>query len=165
MTDRVRYVTAPSERALRRVLRAALLTWCAALLLATIAAARQEKEILAYLASTGVYFAGSLVCHQRPERSFHLWGAQFPVCARCAGIYFGAATAVLLRAVGARARLVQRWSDDPVPARALLAVALAPSVATLLYEWTTGVMPSHPIRAAAGALLGAPVAWLLVRLR
>ena len=40
-----------------------------------------------------VYGIGSLVCHQLPARSFHLWSAQMPVCARCAGIYFGAAVA------------------------------------------------------------------------
>ncbi len=39
----------------------------------------------------GVYGVGSLICHQLPERSYHLWAAQMPVCARCAGIYFGAA--------------------------------------------------------------------------
>lgn len=28
-------------------------------------------------------------CHQLPERSFHLNGKQFPVCARCTGAFFG----------------------------------------------------------------------------
>ncbi|MCX6894352.1 MAG: DUF2085 domain-containing protein [Verrucomicrobia bacterium] len=28
-------------------------------------------------------------CHQIPERSFLMWGYQFPVCARCAGAYIG----------------------------------------------------------------------------
>jgi len=27
------------------------------------------------------------ICHRKPERSFHLKGHQFPVCARCTGIY------------------------------------------------------------------------------
>jgi hypothetical protein len=38
-----------------------------------------------------IYAFGSLICHQRPERSFHLAGAQLPVCARCLGIYMGVA--------------------------------------------------------------------------
>ena len=33
---------------------------------------------------------GSLWCHQRPERSPFLWGAQLPLCWRCAGILLGA---------------------------------------------------------------------------
>jgi len=28
-------------------------------------------------------------CHQLPDRSFHLCGFQFPLCARCTGIFFG----------------------------------------------------------------------------
>ena len=28
-------------------------------------------------------------CHRMPERSFFWKGKQFPVCARCTGIYFG----------------------------------------------------------------------------
>jgi uncharacterized membrane protein len=35
-------------------------------------------------------FAGSLWCHQRAERSPHLWGVQMPVCWRCGGILVGA---------------------------------------------------------------------------
>ena len=33
----------------------------------------------------------ALVCHQRPERSFEIFGAHTAVCARCLGIYLGAA--------------------------------------------------------------------------
>lgn len=28
-------------------------------------------------------------CHQRPERSFFIKGYQFPVCARCTGVFLG----------------------------------------------------------------------------
>ena len=36
-----------------------------------------------------------LVCHQRPERSFFLFGGSVAVCARCLGIYLGAAMGLL----------------------------------------------------------------------
>jgi uncharacterized membrane protein len=33
---------------------------------------------------------GYAICHQIPERSFHMHGEQLPLCARCTGIYMGA---------------------------------------------------------------------------
>ena len=30
-----------------------------------------------------------LGCHQRPDRSFFICGKQFPVCARCTGVFLG----------------------------------------------------------------------------
>ena len=38
----------------------------------------------------------ALVCHQRPERSFILFGGSVAVCARCLGIYIGAAVGLLI---------------------------------------------------------------------
>lgn len=42
--------------------------------------------------------AFALVCHQHPERSFWIFGAPVAVCARCLGIYLGAAIGFLLLA-------------------------------------------------------------------
>ena len=39
----------------------------------------------------------ALVCHQQSERSFSLFGGSVAVCARCLGIYLGAAAGLLLR--------------------------------------------------------------------
>jgi uncharacterized membrane protein len=39
----------------------------------------------------------ALVCHQHADRSFLLFGGTFAVCARCLGIYLGAAAGLLLR--------------------------------------------------------------------
>jgi len=38
-----------------------------------------------------------LVCHQRPERSFWIFGIPVAVCARCLGIYLGSAIGLVLR--------------------------------------------------------------------
>ncbi|MBO3840535.1 MAG: DUF2085 domain-containing protein, partial [Candidatus Brockarchaeota archaeon] len=34
-------------------------------------------------------FIGSLVCHQRPDRTLWIGGNYLPVCARCTGAYLG----------------------------------------------------------------------------
>lgn len=34
-------------------------------------------------------------CHQMPDRSFFYEGKQFPVCARCTGVFIGHITAVI----------------------------------------------------------------------
>lgn len=40
---------------------------------------------------------GKLICHRIPERSFFYKGHQFPVCARCTGVYLSLITAPLLK--------------------------------------------------------------------
>jgi hypothetical protein len=44
-------------------------------------------------------------------------------------------------------------------ARLLLLIALLPTAATLVFEWTTGVTPPNWIRALAGLPLGVAAAW------
>lgn len=39
----------------------------------------------------------SLVCHQRPDRSFFLFAGTVAVCTRCLGIYLGAAIGLVFR--------------------------------------------------------------------
>ena len=39
-------------------------------------------------------------CHQMPERSLHINGYIFPVCARCTGVFFGQLLAVILLIFG-----------------------------------------------------------------
>lgn len=36
-----------------------------------------------------------LGCHQRPDRSFFFHGKQFPVCARCTGVFLGECVSLL----------------------------------------------------------------------
>lgn len=144
--------------ALRRFLIAAPLAWLIALVGAASIASKPSVGVFAYSFSAMVYGIGSLICHQLPERSFHLWGAQVAVCARCFGLYGGAATAVLVAAV--QPLTVERFVKTRP--RTLVALAACPTVITLLYEWTSGVMPSHWIRAAAGFVLGAVITLVLL---
>jgi uncharacterized membrane protein len=136
----------------RRAFLIAAPVWVAAMPLATYAATREHAPAIANAFALAIYGIGSLVCHQKPERSFHLWGAQLPVCARCAGIYLGAAAALIRR----RAKASRVVND-----REILALAALPTVATLLFEWTTGMTPSNTIRFVSGLPIGAVVSWLV----
>ena len=40
-----------------------------------------------------------LGCHQRPERSFYFKGKQFPVCARCTGVFVGQILTIALYSI------------------------------------------------------------------
>jgi uncharacterized membrane protein len=98
-----------------------------------------------------VYFAGSLVCHQLPERSFHLSGIQFPVCARCTGLYLGAAVGmVALLAASSTALSYSR-------ARVLLLAAALPTVLTAATAWLGWWDPGNAIRAVLALPLGVAV--------
>ena len=84
-------------RMLRRACAASALAWAVALPLATwIASGPDPGWSGPYAFALGLYGVGSLICHQRLERSFVVFGAQMPVCARCAGLYAGAAMAALV---------------------------------------------------------------------
>jgi uncharacterized membrane protein len=151
---------------LRRACLAGSVAWAAIIPFAAFAASRPQGASLAYAFALGAYAIGHVICHQLPARSFQLWGAVLPVCARCTGIYLGAA--VVSAVVWTRPRTPVDPSrvdifhqDSAARARQLLLAALAPTAITLIYEWTTGITPANWIRALAGLPLGAAVAWLI----
>jgi uncharacterized membrane protein len=104
-----------------------------------------------------MYLAGALICHQLPERSFHLGVAQLPVCARCLGIYAGAAVCL---GVHACARGTA-WRSLGALRRIVVAAAL-PTAITVAVEWTGLWHPSNVLRAAAGVVLGVGLACVVV---
>ena len=138
---------------LRRAFLAGSTAWAAAIPLAAFVASRPAAASAAYGFALAVYAIGHVVCHQLPARSFHLWAVTLPVCARCTGIYAGAAASAFLL-MGSRVRA----HANP---RIVLLAALVPTAATLVFEWTTGTMPANWIRALAGLPLGAAVAWAI----
>jgi uncharacterized membrane protein len=110
-------------------------------------------------AATGlVYLTGSFVCHQRPERSFHAGRVQYPVCARCTGLYAAAPFGLLAALVWGRAadaRAYRRW-------RLVLLAALMPTVVSIALERLGGpsdtvsrAIAALPLGAAAAAFMGA----------
>ena len=143
----------------RRAFTAAAVSWAIALVVAPFAASGANGGAVLYGFAYSAYAIGRIVCHQLSERSFHLWGTPLPVCARCTGIYAGAAIAAV--ALTARRSQLGNASWSPSRARVILIAALIPTAVTLLYEWSTGDMPAHSIRALAGAPIGAAVAWII----
>ena len=133
--------------------------WAASIPLATFVASRPDGSSVSYAFALSVYAIGHVVCHQLPARSFHLWMASLPVCARCTGIYAGAAATAIVLAVMPRASVdARRARVDP---KRVLLFAVVPTALTLIFEWTTGVMPAHWVRALSGVSLGAAVAWAI----
>ena len=110
-----------------------------------------------------IFAAGSLICHQRPERSFFLDGHQFPVCARCTGLYLSAATGLLGWVL---LKVASRWRPrfiDPRLAIRVIVIAAIPtlvSVATgVIGLWDgsnmTRAILAVPLGASAGAIVAA----------
>ena len=124
-----------------RALLAGAIVWAAVIPLAAFAAARPAASPAGVRRSRSrSYSIGHVICHQLPVRSFHLWGAALPVCARCTGIYAGAAATARRRAWALAEPRNRRIRA--APARLLFA-ALVPTALTLVYEWTTGTMPAQ----------------------
>ncbi len=90
----------------------------------------------------------AIVCHQRPERSFWIFGAEMAVCSRCLGIYLGAAVGLLVRT---SRRIVLRLL---IAAAAVNLLDAMTELAGLHGSWLA-------IRFALGLLLGATGALLI----
>ena len=103
-----------------------------------------------------IYRAFSFVCHQIPDRSFHLAGYKFAVCARCTGIYSGLALATLSYP------LVRTLRQPVTPNLIWLFVAVAP----LAIDWSLGYFSvwqnNHVSRFSSGALFGATAVFYIL---
>jgi uncharacterized membrane protein len=105
--------------------------------------------------ATLLYAAGAVICHQLPERSFHLAGFQLPVCARCLGIYAGAAAAASIHVLGVFVAHSSRWRLlSPAAARRVFLVSALPTVVTVALEWAGAWSGTNVVRAFAGVALG-----------
>ena len=111
-----------------------------------------------------LYVAGALICHQLPDRSFHLQGIQLPVCARCLGLYGGAAMGSVAGAVAVGRHWLLRQPLMRTRSTKWLAtgVAALPTLATVALEWGFGWPMSNGMRATAALPLGFAVAFVVV---
>jgi uncharacterized membrane protein len=110
-----------------------------------------------------IFAVGSVICHQRPERSFFLDGHQLPVCARCTGLYLSAAAGLIAWVTVKTASRWRHLSFDPRLALRLIAIGGIPtavSVATAMAGvWDgsnlTRALLGMPLGASAGAIVAA----------
>ncbi len=98
--------------------------------------------------SSPVYHFFSFICHQMPERSFHLLDHQLAVCSRCFGVYFG-----LLAGLIAYPLWRSIENIDPLPRIWLFA-----SMVPIAIDWSLGVLDiwhnNHASRFITGLILG-----------
>jgi uncharacterized membrane protein len=103
-----------------------------------------------------IYRAFSFVCHQIPDRSFHLAGYKFAVCSRCTGIYAGFALVALSYP------LVRSLKQTETPSLIWLFLAVTP----LAIDWSLGYFSiwqnNHLSRFSTGALFGATAVFYIL---
>lgn len=82
--------------------------WIVAILAAPTARLANVDEI-----SEPLFKFFGYICHQMPDRSFHIMGEQFGVCSRCFGVYFGIVLGVafypLFRVIDSVEPLARIW--------------------------------------------------------
>ena len=133
------------------VVMAGVLAWVGLILTAPIALA-SGHDFFALM----IYEVFGYLCHQIPERSFHVEGHKLAVCARCTGLYMGFAVGVLVYPLARSLRELE------TPRRLWLLAACVP----LLVDWALGFFGfwenTHLSRSSTGALLGAVCAFYVV---
>jgi len=121
----------------------AVFVWSTLIVLPPILAANGQSGI-----SSPIYHFFSFICHQIPERSFHIFENPFGVCSRCFGVYFG-----LLAGLVAYPMWRSIDSIEPLPRLWLFA-----SMIPIAIDWSLGVFGiwdnNHASRFITGLILG-----------
>jgi uncharacterized membrane protein len=106
--------------------------------------------------AAAIYKTFSFVCHQIPERSFHLAGHQFGVCSRCTGLYAGFAVAALVYPL---ARSLKRTDT---PSRLWLILATLPLAIDFALGYFSIWQNTHLSRFLTGALLSSVAVYYIM---
>jgi uncharacterized membrane protein len=111
---------------------------------------------LSGISAAPIYTFFGYICHQIPERSFHMFGHQFAVCSRCFGVYFG-----LLAGIAAYPLWRPIESVDPLP-RFWLFLSMIP----IAIDWSLGFFEiwenTHLSRFITGTILGVACAVFII---
>lgn len=164
--------TGRASRRLRAACTGVACAWVALILLAPRWASQAETGVTDGRSTIAalVRLAGARVCHQRPERSFHLYGRSLPVCGRCTGLYVAGAVGLLLVGIGRQPRVaptsagMPAWWPAGIDRRAgALVAAAVPTALTWGLEWAGVWQPGTLMRAIAALPLGLTAGWLVGR--
>jgi uncharacterized membrane protein len=117
-------------------------------IVALIIAAPLSQAALHPQLAAAIYKAFSFVCHQIPDRSFHVAGNQFAVCSRCTGLYLGFAAALLVYP------MVLSVKNIDAPRRVWLFLAALPLAIDFALGYFAIWPNTHLSRFLTGALLG-----------
>ncbi len=100
-------------------------------------------------ASAPIFSFFGAICHQIPERSFHIGEHQFAVCSRCFGVYFGLVAGLLIYPIWRRIDDI-----EPLPRKWLLL-----SIVPMGIDWSLTIFDiwenNHASRFITGLILGA----------
>jgi len=137
--------TIPTQRPLIfwAVSAAIVVSLVSLILVAPLAAASGHNEI-----AGAIYRGFSVLCHQRPDRSYFIDGHEFGVCSRCTGIYFGFALTLLAYP------LLRSLRTTTTPARKWLLLAALPLVIDFSLTFFGVWENTHTSRLVTGLLLG-----------
>lgn len=98
--------------------------------------------------SSPLYLFFSNLCHQMPDRSFHILEHQLAVCSRCFGVYFGLVLGLAIYPLWRRVENI-----DPLPRIWLFA-----SMVPIGIDWSLGMLDiwqnNHASRFITGLILG-----------
>ncbi len=106
-----------------------------------------------------IFLFFSKICHQIPERSFSCHGHSMAVCARCAGIYYGSFTGVILFPFFAKVIYVIESKS-----RILYGIACFPIIIDFIFTKAGIIHSSNVVRHATGLFSGLIVSIILLNL-
>ena len=113
------------------------------IVIAPLAAASGHGDI-----AGAIYRGFSVLCHQRPDRSYFIDGHKLGVCSRCTGIYFGFALTVLAYP------LLRTLRTTTTPERKWLILAAVPLAIDFSLTFFGVWENTHTSRLLTGLLLG-----------
>lgn len=130
---------------------AVTLIWLLLIILPAVAKSHGHNEI-----ADPLYKFFSYICHQIDSRSFHYGDAQFGVCSRCFGVYFGLVTGTVIYPVW------RSVADVGAPPRIWLFLSLIP----ITIDWSLtafGIWENtQASRFITGLILGAACATFII---
>jgi uncharacterized membrane protein len=141
--QRVPSALAPNYDVARRWFLLASLAGMAAILVPPFALACGHP-----MAAALGYFFFSPICHQLPDRAWHLWGHPLALCARCTGLLLGVTLGT------AWGFFLRRNGRPAVPGRRWLLLSILLMAVDITAPWAGGYQNTLLSRSLTGAFVG-----------